>query len=1642
MPFDTTQLIKNLAEGKQPDLFSGDMENLIPIEQNKEGKWVEVPEAPEVQEETGDLENAIPIDLFNINITTSDEPVLVPQNVTEVPIETELDGSNYWELKLKQGKAPLWYGRIGERLAMGEISLEQAIEYGNKQHIEQLELADRLEILSAQLPWITRAGGGAVSYMPYLVDSTIEAAKGALMFGTGAAVTAILTGGATIPLIPGLIAAGGTYGVIKNTMEVEGMGLYLDLVRKGMNPDVALPMAISAGVAMGVVEVYSLKLFGAGFKRKVVEAVMSQIGKSALVNMTVFWAKSTGIQLGQEAVQESIEIATKFFASVVDDNPDIMPDWEEIQASYEELLTAEGAGGLAALSLPGAIGVGVGTRSANIKKAQAEVNRKIDEKKAKEIKEAGEKEVSLEVKPETEEELLQEAVDDIVTRHQNLLEEAEVAGTEAFGEQGSTFSADGTTNLGGTPNISVSIFPDPDITESYTGKLTPDTALEVIGAFRQKHAELLEQNPELAVGTYYDKKSGNTDIDLAVIIPKEHIKLAEELGKEFNQKSIFDLEEFKDIPTGGTGEATFLETTPQERINRVKEVLGIQEAKAIDDVVVGGQFSGGEKIPSKPSKPSVTTKTKVSQEGQTTAEKVEDKEKRSVSKLKIKMKRKDIEGRINKLISEKKVINKDIDAIGKEFLKGKLTEAQLDRKLETQFNKLIKLDDILVPLQLLEDASSLDLGAVKVELRANEVRALEVAVVKERALALERGLKAGRRIAREEILEIQNAVIAMVVKSEATEAGKRRALKAMRKIQTEKQAAKALPLLREQLEKSTEGLKKSVLINKFKKLTKSKAVHELRPEIKKEVVSILEAFTAVKPSKIKVARIMNALRENEANELSEEQLLHLAGLDRKPLSDLDLEDVQNIHDAVSHLIWINTEINKAIEQERTAEDQKTVEEAVKNLNRKYKNLEGSIEGLDSLQKAEEEKLLGFNLGGVKDIPGVGSYNMELIGEILDGEDNGIIQRIMYREIDKGEARSLKFKHDAEDYFIGNGLREILKDDSWSEFFAKKFKKVKMESFTLESGKVIKMSKGTRIAFLLHAKNEDSRRHLTEGGFVLRRHAWSKVKKMTEADLSRLVESATAEEEKVASILHGYFNLIQKQAINETSVGLLGFEVAIVDNYFPIQVSGQALSKKEQVKALSDSNNFIRETLEGMGIFKRRVKSDAPIVITDAFEVTHQQVQKVAAYIGLAAPLRRAKALLHAPDFKAALENAGLGKYRQSMEDYIARVEGDSIRNDSFDKLTQQMINKLDVANLALNIGVMAKQPVSYFLAASEMNVKYIMTSFKPHVSKNLKAEIKKWSPHFRDRFEGNVTREMGEVASVGRTRRFFTGRELMSNKFMVSIKVMDTMAIAGIWRATKKEVAAKNPSIKVGSDEFMQKVADRAWFVARRTQPTFSIKDRSTIGRKQNTFWRLATKYSSQRNKNWMIQRRAFEKWNRSEKTAKDLGSLIARLTLVRAIAPAMIASINTIRGAARGYDDEEALYKRFLFDWLKVTIGDVYIISGVLQLAIDKALSKGFGFGMTDPLTSSFELVGKFIGDLIKLVTLTTGINDVEDRWEYEKKRDKTVERLYKESLDLGSKITGIPAKSALGSLTDIGSLTGVIDKKEDTGSITYHTF
>jgi hypothetical protein len=88
----------------------------------------------------------------------------------------------------------------------------------------------------------------------------------------------------------------------------------------------------------------------------------------------------------------------------------------------------------------------------------------------------------------------------------------------------------------------------------------PERAVKVSGAsitqgqiheFMMDNADLL-RDPRLSVGTYYDAKNNVSDLDIVVTIPD--VGLAEALGKRYNQKSIFNLKSFDEIPTGGTGE--------------------------------------------------------------------------------------------------------------------------------------------------------------------------------------------------------------------------------------------------------------------------------------------------------------------------------------------------------------------------------------------------------------------------------------------------------------------------------------------------------------------------------------------------------------------------------------------------------------------------------------------------------------------------------------------------------------------------------------------------------------------------------------------------------------------------------------------------------------------------------------------------------------------------------------------------------------------------------------------------------------------------------------------------------------------------------------------------------------------------------
>lgn len=116
-------------------------------------------------------------------------------------------------------------------------------------------------------------------------------------------------------------------------------------------------------------------------------------------------------------------------------------------------------------------------------------------------------------------------------------------------EGGFTMNMIDDIDYAGKPYIAVSPYPE-------------RSAVYSEGVSNKSFADFLEKNRDLitkkgyAMGGWLDTDSGKFYLDVVVPVPKAQKETAIQLAKDANQIAIFDLEDFVEIPTGGTGEKT------------------------------------------------------------------------------------------------------------------------------------------------------------------------------------------------------------------------------------------------------------------------------------------------------------------------------------------------------------------------------------------------------------------------------------------------------------------------------------------------------------------------------------------------------------------------------------------------------------------------------------------------------------------------------------------------------------------------------------------------------------------------------------------------------------------------------------------------------------------------------------------------------------------------------------------------------------------------------------------------------------------------------------------------------------------------------------------------------------------------------
>ena len=269
------------------------------------------------------------------------------------------------------------------------------------------------------------------------------------------------------------------------------------------------------------------------------------------------------------------------------------------------------------------------------------------------------------------------------------------------------------------------------------------------------------------------------------------------------------------------------------------------------------------------------------------------------------------------------------------------------------------------------------------------------------------------------------------------------------------------------------------------------------------------------------------------------------------------------------------------------------------------------------------------LGGTRMFRRLGGYTkngqMEKLGQMLND----------------GQRRQTEILVEGESLFANVTGKEHLKE---VEAFAGPGAELVDIGLKDSKGNAVPLNHAQLCSLYMLLRNEDSRHHLMTGGLTLPdavQYAKGNIERayqrsqtvmlgtlvgadgvpMADTILQTVQDAMTDYDRNWCKDMEDFFGRYTTNLINETSMKLLGYDRATVENYYPIAVDRSTLATEiEGVK--------MDATIEGRGFLKERVKSDKPILLEECQNVVKRSLRDTAAYAGLAAPIRDVQRVLN------------------------------------------------------------------------------------------------------------------------------------------------------------------------------------------------------------------------------------------------------------------------------------------------------------------------------------------------------------------------------------------------------------------------------
>lgn len=562
-------------------------------------------------------------------------------------------------------------------------------------------------------------------------------------------------------------------------------------------------------------------------------------------------------------------------------------------------------------------------------------------------------------------------------------------------------------------------------------------------------------------------------------------------------------------------------------------------------------------------------------------------------------------------------------------------------------------------------------------------------------------------------------------------------------------------------------------------------------------------------------------------------------------------------------------------------------------------------------------------------------------ERLGGYRKNSIMAKVFNELKNGVSKQAMFNMEVAEHY--------------KEFFEKNKKIVKgWNKQTIEIGGV-KMSKGQIIDLYMLSKRKQAQSHLFNGedgltgtiqlsneeqasrGNIRKAVSKGQEVKIDSEFLQKVEDALTATDREFIELTETFFNKIARDAKHETDMALYGISNAGEDYYIPIRVSGDQLYSR-----IGDTNGGFGDLFSVYSpSFNKDVKPNAnnKIVVENIIDVVNRHTKQMAAYYGLAMPIKSFNRIYNKKLEDGSKLSTELAKVDAEFEKYVNKLfndmQGKQKERSSFDAMLGKVRSLGAKAALGLNLKVLANQFVS-LPASAAVGVKYknIMKGFGLALARKTDFDaLVKYAPMLYDRFrEGNNI----DVGLLKEGKGVLGKVDVITDLTTAPIGKIDQFICGAVWNACLEQT--KSTKYENYSEEHYKAAAKLTEEAVIKTQANYTPLYRPAVLREQSSFLQLSTMFMSEPLQQFSLLTSAIDKIAVARKMIKSTDTAIqaegrelmkvTKAESTRAIAAVFVDTIilTLIAQAFRwikGTDDEdEDVVQTILQDFAENYIG------------------------------------------------------------------------------------------------------------------------